>query len=251
MGEQPIINLKQRTLDAFGDISILYEDQIEIGHGGGLRTVYGYQAPDGPRTGVMLVFSQQGRAYVIDIDGKAEAEDELMALADVVAKNWVKRATSTRGEGRWMDGSVEGLPVKIPAEHRPHSMDNGWQRFAGGDQFTFLAMRSEPTAEQGLFNALQHWLGVAGGSVQEFVSSEIYAHQRNDRSWARADFEYALTEGDQIAGAIMVTRIGDRFLILWAEAPLAAFHDYDFGILQTVVDELSRARYQGSTLEAP
>lgn len=243
MSDRPIVDLKQQALDAYGDVSVLYEDQVELGQGGALRTAYGYLGPDGERTGVMLTFAQGGLAHVVDIDGQSSEEGAILELASTVANSWVARAVDVQSSGRWTEAAVDGLAMVVPAGYRPHQMSNGWQRFTGTDELTFVAMRSEAAADRGLFSGLEHWLGVAGSNVRDFAFSEIYEHERGDRSWARVDFEYALDNNDLVGGAIMLTRIGDRFLILWAEAPLVEFATLESQALQTMVDELSGSRY--------
>lgn len=240
MDDQPIAKLKQMALEAYGDVSVLYEDEVEIGTNGGLRTVYGYHAVDGSRTGVMLAFSYQGQAYVIDVDGPSPEEARLQDLARIVASEWAGRNVAAGGEGRWRDAEVDGLAVKVPADHRPQQMSNGWHRFAGGDETTFLAMRSEPATGRGLFGELAHWQEVAGQNVQGFASSEIYAEERGDRSWARVDIAYGPDEGQRVGGVILLTQIGERYLILWTESPLASLPDYEARVLASMVDDLSR-----------
>lgn len=237
---QPIVNLKQRALEAYGDVTLLYEDQVDIGSGGGLRTVYGYQAPDGPRTGVLLTFVHEEMAYVVDVDGPGSEEAQLLDLASVIASGWTGRAVAANSAGHWLEADVDGLAVQVPADHRPQQMGNGWQRFAGDDELTFLAMRSEPVTGRGLFNGLAHWLDVAGSNVLNFAASEIYAFDRGDRSWARVDFEYALDDSQRIGGAIVLAQIGERFLIIWAEAPSEQFQAYEAWVLEMIVDQLSR-----------
>ncbi|MFN2223204.1 MAG: hypothetical protein ACK2UH_11670 [Candidatus Promineifilaceae bacterium] len=240
MADQPIVDLKQLALAAYGEVSILYEDQVEVGPGGGLRTVYGYQGSDGLRTGVLLTFSQQGMAYVVDVDGPANEETRLLEIAGVIAGGWRARAVVATSAGRWTEADIDGLAVEVPADHRLQRMSNGWQRFTGADELTFLALRSEPAVGQGLFHGLSPWLEVAGSDVLEFAASEIFAHERGGQSWARVDFEYSLDADQRISGAIMLTRIGQRFLIFWFEAPLAQFPAYETGVVATLVDELSR-----------
>jgi hypothetical protein len=240
MSDQPIVDLKQRALEAYGDVTVLYEDQVQVGQSGGLRTVYGYESAAGPRTGILLTFSQDNQAYVVDIDGSASEEAALLELAGVVQESWTMRDVAPTGYGRWAEANIDGLPVLVPADHRFQQMSNGWRRFAADDELTFLALRSEPVASRELFEGMEHWLGVASGNVQDFSASQVYAHERAGRSWARVDFEYALVSGERVAGAIMITRINDRFLILWAESLAGSFEGYESEVLLTLVDELSR-----------
>jgi hypothetical protein len=222
------------------NVSVLYEDQIQIGQSGGLRTVYGYESAAGLRTGILLTFSLGDQAYLVDIDGPSEQEATLLDIAGVVADSWTTRAVAPMSSGHWTEVIVDGLPVAVPADYRPQQMSNGWTRLGGANETTFLALRSEPAAGRGLFEGAEHWLGVAGGNVYEFSASNVYSLERHGQGWSRVDFDYTLDGGEKVSGAIMMTLIGDRFLILWVEAPIENFSQYDSEVVLTVVDDLSR-----------
>jgi hypothetical protein len=246
MSGRPIADLKQRVLDAYGDVTVLYEDQVVMGASAGKRTVYGYSALEGPRTGILLTFALDEQVYAVDIDGPARQEDSLQTLAGIVAASWTGRDLIAASSGRWVESPVDGLLVQTPAGYLSQQLSNGWQRFAADDDLTFLAMRGEPAAGRPLAESLAHWLEVAGGGVTDLAASEVYLHERDGRGWARVDFEYKVTPGQQIGGVLMATELENRFLILWAEAPLNAFDDFESRVLLTVVDDLSRYDRAGS-----
>ena len=67
----------------------------------------------------------------------------------------------------------------------------------------------------------------------------MHTVERGDRNWARVDFEYRLENGDQIDGMIMSTRIEERELVIWVEAPAAKYLELESEVFMVAVDELS------------
>ncbi len=239
MSGRPAVDLKNLALEAYGDVTVLYEDQVEVGGGGGLRTVYGYESAGGARIGVMLTFSQEGQAFLVDLDGPASEESTILELAGMVAESWTARPVAAVDAGRWLETIVDGQRVTAPAGYRYSQMSNGWHRFAGPEDQVFLAFRAEPIGGPGLFKRLEHWTEVAGRNVDEFTASTVRTVERGDRNWARVDFEYRLENGDQIDGMIMSTRIEERELVIWVEAPAAKYLELESEVFMVAVDELS------------
>ena len=212
---------------------------MKIGQGGGLRTVYGYESAGGSRTGIMLTFSQDGQAFVVDIDGPSSDEAANLELADIVAASWTSRPVAVAHSGRWLTSPLDGLGAVAPSDFRYSHMSNGWHRFAGSNDQVFVAIRTEPIDSSGLFGRMEHWIEVAGRNADDFAASAPRTVERGDRTWTRADFEYLPESGDLISGLIMSTRVGDRDIVVWMEAPADQYPRLESEILMVMIDELS------------
>ncbi|UCG23537.1 MAG: hypothetical protein JSW55_15530 [Chloroflexota bacterium] len=241
MSGRPAVDLKNMALETYGSVTVLYEDQVEIGQGGGLRTVYGYESAGGSRTGVMLTFSQDGQPFLIDIDGPSSNEAATLELAGVVAGSWDSRPVVASDSGRWVEIVVDGLGVAAPADYSHSHMGNGWHRFAGPTDQIFIAFRAEPVTDPGLSRRMEYWTEVARRNVDDFAGSPLRTVRRGDREWARVDIEYRLETGDMVAGVIMSSKFGDGELVIWGEAPADQYPQIEAEVLMVAVDELSHA----------
>lgn len=239
MQGRPAVDLKRMALDAYGDVTILYEDQTEVGQSGGLRTVYGYDSDDGPRTGILLTFAQDGKAFVMDLEGPAADEASLLELAGNVARSWTSRPLVSDRDGHWVEATIDGLPIMVPANYRYGQLSNGWHHFADDGNGAFLAFRSESAVEQGLFDRMDYWKQVAADDARDFGASNAYVLERGGRSWSRIDFEYATESGQHMMGSIMVTRIGERFLVIWSEGPADRYQQLEETTFLVVMDDIS------------
>ena len=83
------LSLKQDTLRQFGEVHLLFEEEIVLGERRGLRTVYGYEGADGElHTGVLLTAVNDNIGLIIDIDGLAADEAETITAAAILQESW-------------------------------------------------------------------------------------------------------------------------------------------------------------------
>ena len=78
--------LTSLVLQNFGPVSLLYQDQTEVGGWADLRSVYGYEAEDGTHEGVLLALTRDGIGYVIDLDIIGIGKGDLQELAAVICQ---------------------------------------------------------------------------------------------------------------------------------------------------------------------
>jgi len=240
MADHQPADLQRTVLEAYGDVAVLYEDQIQIGITGGLRTIYGYESAEGPRMGVLLTFAQDGRAFVLDLDGPAADEAYLLELTGMIAESWTLRSVDLDQGERWTEMTLNELPVIVPADYRYRKMNNGWHHFTGANGQIFFALRGESTAGQGLFDRLTYWQEVAAEEVEEFAASSAYVVEIGGLSWARLDFEYASSPDEKTNGAILLTKIGERFLLYWYEAPANDYQQLEDELFLVVAEEFGQ-----------
>ncbi len=211
--------LKLETLAAFGDPDILYEEVITVAGSDGTLTAYGYDAGDGPHTGVFITFvdDSQERGYVIDVDGLALDEAETLEAARHVAATW--QFVPIR-EGQWPEQwrrtEVGPLSVWLPGSYEHSVLENGWALFQDGD--AFLAVRQEaisgrPPAEVG-----NYWADVAARGVDDFEADELQPYALRDALWSRVAFQYDSARG-LVAGLILATVYDGQEVVAWIEAP--------------------------------
>jgi hypothetical protein len=216
--------IKEEVLSSFGEIQVLYEDQVQIGSSGGLRTAYGYESPAGPHTGIFLSFGHDGREYMVDVDGPSAEEATVLEVMGTLIDSWIWRPILDNIQvTEWKSFDIDGYKVNIPTDLRHNLLRNGWHRFSDGSEDSFFAIRIEAQKSGDIDSQTAHWLEVAGRDLGSFISSDIYEHQFSGKGWQRVDFQYNDDELGEIWGAILATESGGDHLIAWFEAPEADY----------------------------
>jgi hypothetical protein len=226
MAGRSAADLKNQALSRFGGVTVLYEDEVPVGDGGGLWTAYGYEASDGSHTGVLLAFNRDGIGHSVDVDGLASAEALTLELMKVLAESWVFRPDVTRQQDNvWTWTSFEQVMMPVWTDYYQEELANGWRRFSVRDGISFMAIRLEPGGQSDLSSLVTQWRNTAGNGVADFAGSQVYPFPLNDREWTRTDFSY-LGEGSlEIRGFVMAAEVNGRILVAWAEFPVTRFEE--------------------------
>jgi hypothetical protein len=226
MGGLAPADLKNLALSQFGNVTILFEDQVSIGGTGALWTAYGYTGSDGAHTGVLLTFIRDGVGYTVDMDGPQTAEDQTINLMNTLVETWLFRPDITGPRAReWVPAIFDNLAMPVKAAYFQEELNNGWRRFTVGDGMSFLAVRSERLARNDLSDVVEQWRDVAARGVEEFAISDDYTFSLNGREWTRTDFAYVGEGSLQIQGFMMAAEITDRAVIFWAEMPITRYEE--------------------------
>jgi len=229
---KPISDLKAQVLAAFGEVEILYEDTAPIGEAGSLWTAYGYESTDGPRSGVFLVFVQNGLSFILDVDGSAAQESDVLEAIGWLSDSWVTRPVPTaQNPGNWSSIEIGGFVFDSPSAYRYSELTNGWHRFRSDDEKTFIALRLEDAEEGKILDRIRHWLDVSAQNVTDFAFSEIFTIDVAGTSWLRQEFSYLDETDVEIYGSLMAARIDDKLVYIWAEAANESFDSFDNEIL--------------------
>jgi len=216
--------IKEEVLSSFGDIQVLYEDQVQIGSSGGLRTAYGYESPAGPHTGLFVSFGHDGREYIIDVDGPSAEEATVLKVMETLVDSWIWRPILEDNQvTEWKSFDIDGYQVDLPTDLQHNLLKNGWHRFSDNKEDSFFAIRIEPQEGGDLDARVTRWLEVAGRDLDSFINSDVYEHQFSGKGWQRVDFQYNDDESGEIWGAILATESGGDHLVAWFEAPKADY----------------------------
>lgn len=219
-------DLKNLALSQFGNVAVLFEDQVSVGGSGALWTAYGYNAADGPHTGVLLVFVHDGVGYTVDLDGLETAESQTIALMNTFAQNWLFRPDITAPRAReWVEATFDGLAMPVMATYYQEVLDNGWRRFSVGDGVSFMAVRTEALSGDDLSEIVGRWRDVVGRGAADFAISEGYSMVLNGQDWTRTDFAYRGEGDSETRGFVIAAEIDGRAIIFWAEMPDARYEE--------------------------
>ncbi|MCA9947557.1 MAG: hypothetical protein KC449_28955, partial [Anaerolineales bacterium] len=139
-------SLKAQTMQQFGAVDILFENEVLVAGQPSLRTAYGYNKPeDGEHTGIFLTFVHNGTGFVVDVDGLSSDEQTTQAVVQVIAESWSYRDVGIGLQpGRWPVAVLDGFTVAQPATFAYQKVGS-WEWFGAGAT-TFVALRTQPTA---------------------------------------------------------------------------------------------------------
>ena len=248
-GEADLSELKTETLALFGAVDVLYEEPVTVGGTSGLLTAYGYQGAEGARTGVFVTFVHDGVGYVVDVDGPTEREPDTIALVDRIVESWTFRpAGAEQLAGQWRKLEAGPFSVAVPQGVAHEMLDNGWQRFNGGDHF--ISVRRDPSSGATRQAILERWLEVAARGVEQFAAADPTQFALAGRLWARANFEYQDGDGG-VRGFVASAVIGGEEVVAWAEASASAFDDLEKTVfLLLLADAVAGIEGRGGLLYA-
>lgn len=235
--------LKAQTLETFGDPDVLYEEEVQLDEASGLLTAYGYEADDGPHTGIFVTVVDASRrvGYVIDIDALTLDEPETLEIMDRVVESW--RFTGVRGgewPEHWTATRAGELLVALPPAFQHRTLDNGWELFRDGD--VFLALRSDDISGASRADVAAHWMDVAARGVEGYQAGEPAPFALANTIWSRVEFSYDDDDGP-VSGLILATIYDGREIVAWAEGPADA--------LSQRVDEQFLFAIAGALPDAP
>lgn len=237
-----LADLKQQSLENFGEVDILYEEALVIGGEDGLLTAYGYEDSAGTlHTGLFLTFIHDNIGYVVDLDGPQSEEE-----ANIEAMGWIRESWVFQPIGFGL------LPGEYPTLNNQNSAnliaddfaysedENGWGIYTSPDSLSFLASRRDPNSGLGRLAVLEDWLEIAGEDVQGFTTGEPYRYPMDGVLWVRADFGYTNSDGVTLWGFIMVAiEDGDgEEIIVWVEAPSDVFTQLEEEVFPSLFPEL-------------
>lgn len=230
--------LKTQTLQQFGAVDLLFEDQILINGQPSLRTVYGYNKPeDGEHTGIFLTFVHNGTGFVVDVDGLSSDEATTQAVAQTIAESWTYRDVGIGLQpGRWPVATLDGFTVAQPATFA-YQQVGSWEWFGAGAT-TFVALRTEPTTLDTL-GVVTTLARDAGADVQNFMVGEPYQFPLAGAVWLRVDFSYDDPDEGTIWGFLMARVEEGQDIVAWAEAPASSYNQLESPVFLTMIADLA------------
>ncbi len=233
--------LKEETLKIFGPVEVLYEESTTLAGRPSEMVAYGYIGSDGEHTGLLGTFVHDGTGYVIDLDGPQTEEATLLETWRTLQASWRYRPVG-RGlfPNRWSVISTADFSLPKPETFLYQPAENGWQRFsAPDDSQTFVALRLEPGDEQTGEAALDRWVAVAAGGVDQFQAGGIGRFVLGSRLWIRHNFTYNDRQGEAVRGFIMTARVDDGVIVAWVEAPARRYDAVEHAIFEVMLAELN------------
>lgn len=230
--------LKVQTLNLFGPVDLLFEEEVTIAGLQGLRTAYGYETADGlARTGIFLTFVNDGDGYVIDVDGPQAEETATITAVDTIASSWqFVPAGIGLPPGEWAQIDLASFTVARPRDFAYEEV-NDWQRFSS-DRYTFVALRTQP-ASLAAPDVLAALVRDAGIGMVDFNAEPAFATLLGGSIWQRSNFSYRVDNGRSIWGFIMVKLENGREVVAWAEAPSETYNELEQSVFLTMVADLS------------
>lgn len=229
--------LQAQTLQQFGPVDLLFEDQVLLAGLPGLRTSYGYEeGEEGSHTGIFFTFVHDGTGFVVDVDGLQADEDETVTAVEQIINSW-QFAPAGFGlqPGQWATVDFESFSVAQPAAFVFQEF-NGWQRFSSG-RFTFVALRTQPD-NGGPEKMLAQLVHDAGAGVANYVAEPDYRFALGGAIWQRVNISYTADDGTPIWGLILVRIEGEQAVVAWAEAPAAAYNELETAVFLTMIADL-------------
>lgn len=230
--------LKTQTLQQFGAVDILFENEVLVAGLPGLRTAYGYNKPeDGEHTGIFLTFVHQGTGFVVDVDGLSIDEATTQAVVQTIADSWAYRDVGIGLQpGRWPIATLDGFTVAQPATFA-YQQVGSWEWFGAGAT-TFVALRTEPTTldTNGVVTTLAR---DAGADVENFEVGEPYQFPLGGTVWLRVDFSYDDPEAGTIWGFLMARVEEEQDIVAWAEAPSDKYNQLETAVFLTMIADLA------------
>lgn len=216
-----LASLQNEVLSTFGEVSVLLQEQIQVGSEtkvDGIRTAYGYDSPDqGPRTGMFLTFLKDGTGYVVDMDAPRAQETLTLATVDTIGATW-QFLPERLGFGSELTNvlNISDYRMRYPAGFAYQEFNN-WHRFAS-DPHTFVAARIQPAARTPA-EAMAALLKTASEGVAGFTADEPQRLFYGGHVWERNDFHYTDANGNVVAGLLLSRQEGGTEIAVWAEAP--------------------------------
>ena len=232
--------LKTQTLNQFGPVDLLFEEETAVSGQLALRTAYGYDDNNGaPHTGIFLSFVRNGVGYVVDVDGLQAEEAATITAVDMLAESWKFVDTGTGlPPGDWAQLDLDAFTVAQPADFVYQEV-NDWQRFSS-DRSTFVALRTQPETRTAP-DVLAALLRDAGAGVDSFAAEPAFQLLLGGAVWDRANFSYEMGDGRIIWGFLMVKIEAGQEVVAWAEAPSTTYNDLEQNIFLMMVADLSLA----------
>ena len=187
--------LKTQTLQQFGDVAVLFEDEAQVVRQPVLRTAYGYEDPDeGPHTGIFFTFVRDGTGFVVDVDGlKVDEADTITAVSQIIDTWQFAPAEFGLQPGQWATVDLDAFTVAQPASF-VYQEFNGWQRFSSG-QHTFVALKTLP-ANGGMTETLQQLVQDASVGVTSFAADPAFSFALGGHVWQRININITIYMAD-------------------------------------------------------
>lgn len=235
--------LQAQALSTFGTVDILYQDRLSIAGVAAISTAYGYtDQNEVEHTGIFYTFISGENGYLIDIDGPRESETSTLEIANQIAQTWAFRPVgSGLFPGRWPTVDLDRISVPNPDDFQQRE-SGGWQRFqAGFDSRIFMALRTEADPGRTVEESLNLWAGLAADGVNNYSETPSFRIAVRNRIWARRDFSYVGSAGQEIWGFIMVAETeNSEQIVAWAEAPAANYNQMEQNVFAIMLTELEQ-----------
>lgn len=213
--------LQDEVLGTFGDVSVLLQENTQVGTStpiDAVRTAYGYDsAEQGARTGMFLTFLKNGIGYVVDLDASRDQETHTLATVDTIASTWQFLPERLGfGPESWAVLNIGDYRMRYPVSH-VYQEFNAWHRFSA-DPRSFVAVRIQQAARTPA-EAMASLLQTAAEGVSGFTAEEPRRFFYAGHMWERNDFYYTDPEGNIVAGMLLSRQEGATEIAVWIEAP--------------------------------
>ncbi|MFK7800970.1 MAG: clostripain-related cysteine peptidase [Anaerolineae bacterium] len=236
--------VQAQAIATFGSVNLLYQDRLEIAGNPAVSTAYGYTDQNGlEHTGLFYTFVSGENGYLIDVDGLRENETATIDIASQIAQSWRFRPIgSGLFPGRWPRVDLDRISVPNPEDFDQRE-SGGWQRFqAGFDSRIFMALRTDAEVDRSVDESLGFWAKLAADGVNGYSETPSFRLAVRDRIWARRDFSYVGSSGQEVWGFIMVSESAEsnEQIIAWAEAPAANYNQVEQNVFAIMLTEIER-----------
>ncbi|MDX1616112.1 MAG: hypothetical protein R3300_17505 [Candidatus Promineifilaceae bacterium] len=208
--------LTEDVLAQFGPLTVLYQDSLPVANVMATWTAYGYLGPNGERTGVLLVLVNGANGYILEFEGPASGQEELLTVVEQVVETITFRPGHSGGDlGMWSSLTVDGLSLAAPSAYRYRQL--GPDRHQLGDlrSGALLAFGRVKQVEPAMVQQLE--LGREVGN--DFRRSVAYEFVFDGATWQRIDFTYRRSGGAQVVGSLVGRQTPDGGIVVWWEAP--------------------------------
>ncbi len=229
--------LQADALRQFGNVDVLFSDEVAVAGVRGLRTAYGYDRAEGStRTGLLVTFVQNGTGFVVDVDGPLEKESETITAVSTLIDSWkFTGAGFGLQPGQWTSRTLDDFTVAQPADF-VYQPTNTWQRFSANRE-TFVALRTRPATGDAVA-ILANLVQDASSGVVGFAAQEPRRFALGATPWQRVDFAYVNSDGREIWGFLMVKIQGGQEVVAWAEAPKSVYNELETRVFLVMLADM-------------
>ncbi len=237
-------DIQAQALNTYPGVDVLYEEPLEIAGQPAIETAYGYTDPDGiEHTGLFYTFVIEDEGILIDVDGLRESEAELIETSRRLVASWNYRPVGVGlFPAKWPVVDLEKIAVPNPADFEQD--DKGaWQRFsANWDDKVFIAFNSSAVSDQPATERINSLANAAADGALGYEETATFRIAINDRIWARRDFSYVKSSGQEIWGFLMVSEPSGsddaEQIMVWAEAPASLYNRLDQNVFVVMLTQL-------------
>jgi hypothetical protein len=211
--------LRQEALDAYGDISILYEEPMTIGDVNTSWTAYGYESEDVLMTGVFMTMVSGGWGYVFDLEGTDVEDEALVNMADQIFDTIAIRSVNREEHpGQWRDADLGAYTVSADRSLLQFTTSTGWERFTSKDGDSFISFRQLDSTLADRSDLRTIVLTDLLRPQAKIALSEQYAVGFGNEQWNRIDYRVIDFGEEPRIGFLMRSAAPTTDVLVWAES---------------------------------